>query len=367
MLIENARFHVLAVLPQLKFLDFVLVTENQLKEALLLYPVEKRSASKNKLFLNYDGQHFSSLWETHPPDKEAFVDGLAKGRGFELLLESDKNFRFLHSFPPAATIAEKYRKELSELFDEWHNKGRNYYKQMQEEKANFIKMVKEAENFAANVSGEEEYSYITFTEEIPKKLCFIYQKPISSEQKDQEVEKLKEEYDNELRKTHKNLMSSSCLCLDLVFGLMRTFENEMHLIAQKYLVDIQHIYKEFIKKDEMHILELKQFYSKIFDTGSNFDLEVKNQAGEVIELDPIFLKLMTKKDLVEMVLTMAFTIHSTLLQEKIKRLGASLRNYREDILKSIVENDVLIKQNEKIRNAVLFCNKQKYIMDKLFS
>ncbi|CAL1263387.1 unnamed protein product [Larinioides sclopetarius] len=165
MLIENARFHVLAVLPQLKFLDFVLVTENQLKEALLLYPVEKRSASKNKLFLNYDGQHFSSLWETHPPDKEAFVDGLAKGRGFELLLESDKNFRFLHSFPPAATIAEKYRKELSELFDEWHNKGRNYYKQMQEEKANFIKMVKEAENFAANVSGEEEYSYITFTEE----------------------------------------------------------------------------------------------------------------------------------------------------------------------------------------------------------
>ncbi|GBN02592.1 hypothetical protein AVEN_245850-1 [Araneus ventricosus] len=238
---------------------------------------------------------------------------------------------------------------------------------MQEEKTNFIKMVKEAENFAANVSAEEEYSYITFTEEIPKKLCLIYQKPISSEQRDQEVERLKEEYDKELRKTQKNLMSSSCLCLDLVFDLMRTFKNEMHLITQKYLEDVQHIYKELIKKDEMYILELKQFYSKIFDTGSNYDLEVKNEAGEVIELDPIFLKLMTKKDFVEMVLMMAFTIHSTLLQEKIKKLGTSLRNYREDILNSIVENDVLIKQNEKIRNAVLFCNKQKYIMDKLFS
>ncbi|GBN02591.1 Dynein regulatory complex subunit 3 [Araneus ventricosus] len=108
MLIDNARFRVLAVLPQLKFLDFILVTENQLKEALSLYPVEKKSASRNKLFMSYGGQNFSSLWEIHPPDKEAFVDGLAKGRGFEVLLESDRNFRLLHSFRPAASIAEKY-------------------------------------------------------------------------------------------------------------------------------------------------------------------------------------------------------------------------------------------------------------------
>ncbi|XP_055929863.1 dynein regulatory complex subunit 3-like isoform X1 [Argiope bruennichi] len=303
---DNGRLRVLGVLPQLKFLDFILVTENELQEALLLYPVENKAESKDKLFENYGGKDCSSLWEIHPSDKEAFIDGLANGHGFEALLEGDKNFRLLHSFPPAATIA------------------------------------------------------------IPKKLCLIYQKPISSEQKDKEVEQLKDVCDKELRETHKNLMSCSCLYLDIIFDLMRTFKSEMHLIVQNYLEDVQHIYKEIIKTDERHILELQQFYFNIFNTGSNYDLEVNNQAGEVIELDPLFVKLLTKKDFVEMALKMAFTIHSTLLQERIKKLRTTLENYHEEILNSLLEKDILIKQSEKIRNVLLFCNKQKYIMDKLF-
>ncbi|XP_055929893.1 dynein regulatory complex subunit 3-like isoform X3 [Argiope bruennichi] len=209
--------------------------------------------------------------------------------------------------------------------------------------------------------------FILVTEnEIPKKLCLIYQKPISSEQKDKEVEQLKDVCDKELRETHKNLMSCSCLYLDIIFDLMRTFKSEMHLIVQNYLEDVQHIYKEIIKTDERHILELQQFYFNIFNTGSNYDLEVNNQAGEVIELDPLFVKLLTKKDFVEMALKMAFTIHSTLLQERIKKLRTTLENYHEEILNSLLEKDILIKQSEKIRNVLLFCNKQKYIMDKLF-
>ncbi|GFT55718.1 hypothetical protein NPIL_184741 [Nephila pilipes] len=64
------------------------------------------SGNKNAKYQSTES--FSYLWDTNLPDKEAFVDGLASGRGFEILLENDKNFSFLHSYPPASRIAEKY-------------------------------------------------------------------------------------------------------------------------------------------------------------------------------------------------------------------------------------------------------------------
>ncbi|PRD20222.1 UNVERIFIED_CONTAM: hypothetical protein NCL1_55202 [Trichonephila clavipes] len=88
---------------------------------------------------------------------------------------------------------------------------------MQAEKGNFVRVIIDVLNFTVSVSDEEEYSYVTFKEEIPKKLCFIYQKHIASEQKDQEVDKLKEKCYEKLHVTHRNLMNSLCMCFDLIF------------------------------------------------------------------------------------------------------------------------------------------------------
>ncbi|GIY84586.1 hypothetical protein CDAR_169041 [Caerostris darwini] len=228
---KNARLHVLAVLPQLKFLDFLLITANELQEALSMYPDVQElhnSVSSKEHFKYYTGKTFSFIWELHPPDKEAFVDGLANGRGFQLLLESDKNFFLLYSCPLVSSIS------------------------------------------------------------IPKQLCLIYQKNISPELKDLEAENLRNKCNEKLQNTHKNLMNSSCLCWDLIFELKKIFEKETSSIIQKYLINVRDLYRKIMEADKEFIQQLKEFYFKLFDTGSNFDLEIKDEAGDVIELDPIF-------------------------------------------------------------------------------
>ncbi|GFX42713.1 histone-lysine N-methyltransferase SETMAR [Trichonephila clavipes] len=117
---------------------------------------------------------------------------------------------------------------------------------MQAEKGNFVRVIIDVLNFTVSVSDEEEYSYVTFKEEIPKKLCFIYQKHIASEQKDQEVDKLKEKCYEKLHVTHRNLMNSLCMCFDLIFKvidlgrpseidsvLQSMLENNPHLTSQE--------------------------------------------------------------------------------------------------------------------------------------
>ncbi|GIY74446.1 dynein regulatory complex subunit 3 [Caerostris extrusa] len=221
---KNARLHVLAVLPQLKFLDFLLITPTELQEALSMYPAAQElddSVASKEHFKYYTGKTFSFIWELNPPDKEAFVDGLANGRGFQLLLESDKNFFLLYS-------------------------------------------------------------------EIPKQLCLIYRKNISPELKDLEAESLRNKCNEKLKNTHKNLMNSSCLCWDLIFELKKIFEKETSSIIQKYLINVRDLYRKIMEADKEFIQQLKEFYFKLFDTGSNFDLEIKDEAGDIIELDPIF-------------------------------------------------------------------------------
>ncbi|GFY73556.1 uncharacterized protein TNIN_180761 [Trichonephila inaurata madagascariensis] len=159
---------------------------------------------------------------------------------------------------------------------------------MQAEKGNFVRVILDVLNFTVSVSDEEEYSYVTFKEEIPKKLCFIYQKHIASEQKEQEVDKLKEKCYEKLHITHRNLMNSLCMCFDLIFELVNTFEIEISSIIQKYLQDVQELFQEIMQLDELYILQLKEFYFRLFNTGSIYDMEVKDHTGEKIELDPIF-------------------------------------------------------------------------------
>lgn len=67
-----------------------------------------------------------------------------------------------------------------------------------------------------------------------------------------------------------------------------------------------------------------------------------------------------------MALTMAITIHSTLLQERMKKLESSLENFKLDT-KNKCRESILVKQNEVTRDVVIFCSKQMYIIDKIFS
>ncbi|GFT55716.1 uncharacterized protein NPIL_184731 [Nephila pilipes] len=150
-------------------------------------------------------------------------------------------------------------------------------------------MVLDVLKFAVNVSDEEEYSYIAFKEEIPKELCLIYQKLVPSEQIEQEVDKLKAKCYEKLHTTHRNLMNSLCMCFDLIFDLVNIFESEISSIIQNYLQDIQDLFQEIMKVDEIYIIQLKEFYFRIFNTGSNYNL--KDYANEKIELDPIFIQV----------------------------------------------------------------------------
>ncbi|GFX42714.1 dynein regulatory complex subunit 3 [Trichonephila clavipes] len=88
------------------------MNNTHLQEALLVHPTDKETddsvISRNKKIKYQSTEDFSYLWDINVPDKEAFVEGLASGRGFQILLENDKNFCLLHSYPPASPVAEKY-------------------------------------------------------------------------------------------------------------------------------------------------------------------------------------------------------------------------------------------------------------------
>lgn len=59
-------------------------------------------------------------------------------------------------------------------------------------------------------------------------------------------------------------------------------------------------------------------------------------------------------------------IHSTMLKERINHLKTSLHRNLAETLDQISE-EAFVGQNEFTRNIVIFCNKQKYFIDKLFS
>ncbi|XP_035226717.1 dynein regulatory complex subunit 3-like isoform X2 [Stegodyphus dumicola] len=347
---QNAeiRLQILVLLPQLRYLDFSMVTEKELREAFEKYPLKLKANDVDLFMLKETEKTFPSLCNKQISNKEAFIDGLGNGRGLETLLACDKNFQLLHSFPLASSVTKYHCSYINTAFDEWHQHGYEFYEKMQQEKLELIKMVKEVHEYVLNIAREDESRFITLREQIPCKLCLIYQKFHSSEEKDRKVEELKEEYKIKLLNTHRNFMLSLCLCADLILNMCKIFSHEMDLLKDKYMEAVRICYQKIVDADKLYAAKLSEFYSEIIDTGLNVDAEIKNDEGEPVELDPILQRLLKGKDLIDTVLHLGVSIHTSVLHLRIERLKESLQNYKDKALEDILENEVISKQENHL-------------------
>ncbi|KAG8184202.1 hypothetical protein JTE90_015564 [Oedothorax gibbosus] len=235
---ENNRPCIIAVLPQLQFLDFQIVTQQE-KNALKSQPIIEevgviaKSAKYPSISLN---KPVCYSWTKSTADKEAFVEGLANGQGLKRLLNSSDNFRALHSFPLVADLAENYCIKVCQVFDKWYDKGHEYYKQMQAEKTDFTEMVEEVQKHSLGLIKEHYELYIDLKEEMPKELCLISQKHTSSDQQDFMVQALKEKYIKEMKNTHKNVMDALRMSTENVYLLTKKDYVEMALKMVEHIV-----------------------------------------------------------------------------------------------------------------------------------
>lgn len=80
----------------------------------------------------------------------------------------------------------------------------------------------------------------------------------------------------------------------------------------------------------------------------------------------LLLQLIEEKELIKTTLELSIRIHSTLLKERINHLKIRLHRNLVETLDQVSE-EAFVRQSEFARNIVIFCNKQKYLIDKLFS
>ncbi|XP_071039176.1 dynein regulatory complex subunit 3 isoform X2 [Parasteatoda tepidariorum] len=294
--LSDVRLHIISVLPHLKLLDFEEVAENEVQISCEKF--QNRVVNCNDVvsprtnIFERDPECINSFSKKHVSDQEAFIDGLTSGRGLEKLLEYDRNFYLLYSYPPVAKYTDYHRKKVTEAFDDWHQYGFKYYQQMEKEKEEFLKMIKEAHVFVLNIVKEEEYEFINFKENIPKELCLIIQKYTSSLEMDNKIMELKAKWEARLLNTYRNFMNaSSCLLIDLIQKLSKVFKQEMLIIKAKYLNDVEASYKIIVEHNDVCISKLMTYYSDMFDNGTTPNIEGAEGNSQCPKLDPDLLQI----------------------------------------------------------------------------
>lgn len=368
---NGSDLRIIATLPQLKCLDYKLLSHVQKQMAFNKFSVTEDDESiseisdgRKQIDIQEIGNDLSTLEEMKECQLLSYIDGLIHDQIFDVMVGNDTSGQLFINFPPVLHITKECRMNIQLVCHEWFVFGVKCNEDREQERKEFFGGVMSAKETILSTCQEKISRFITYKEQVLKELGSTYCKNENSFQV--HAVKAKKECEEELEVLRQDLMELVALLVEFIIEMSRILHDELLKIDEKYEGGSQIYFKKIHDIDEMFSVELIDFYSKLFEKEVNYDIEIKDNKGKTMQLDSQFLQLMEEKKLAILILQRGPSLHAETLRERVMDLMAKSQSSVLSILHKII-NSAILEYQKRVKEISFFINEQKHDLQNLFS
>lgn len=362
---ESHNLQIIAYLPNLKYLNYRLITDEMRAEASEKYrhEIERMEAIAKSIEDKQIAQ--ANLEEKIAFHRSAFVDNLDGSQLLESIFSEDKEGLLLQIFPPVKHIVMPYRDKFSVICAEWLRVGITELGRRKQEIEEFMYGTEEARMSNRAFGMAEVKRFQLFKTKVFQKLMSLN---IGSEENSlqDDVNSITTDFEKQLAILWNNLMGLEMQLTDQLEGIYGKFHNALSGMVSEFTNQIQQFAEQLKELDREYTLEMIEFYSSWCEKTPEEKqtiINAKNEEEEDLEWDPDTMKLLENEmEYIENVLRKGHEVHKNVISDKERTSVERLQLWLRDNLNKFHEKE-LERNRQRIMEINHFCDSQREELD----